>query len=579
MGLSASQARLLSITARLTDNELHSQMIANSKVRLADQTQQASADYIKALDTSKLVYSTYDANGEQQCVELTPSLMYAYAPLKNQYAMMNPGGQIMVSALDAKNYEETNSLAEFLDRYDLMRSATQSYTKIEHNPAYDVWVTDHKEWEDNEPDITDSKYIKEIKTPIQTWIHSDSAAYDSCSTNIRGCFAGAKDNKSNCYMHVLSALIGVGEHKTSDGNTYNVYYVDHDDEDGNTMPWSWNTYSTGEEIGDVIRESLYNDEVNDEAYSGELLTEAHGKVICSGDGSDASKYNKPYDPAKGEGGYCYQKAVDMLYKFKDDYDGSPTGGMAAPDHLAEFFYFIEFDLGRGHLETTYESSYDTDNEKFEKDHDDWVKNEPVAPPIDIENTYYKEVVGVNDKDKAQWYTNLWNAMNGSSTSNLVVKDEDNVISDDGLVYVVYNVSSLGKVSGSNAYKVLDENLMNSSSWLKFALEQGVITLSKAEYSNPTENSAKALEITGSGVTWKYIGYSAASDIHEVDDEKAIAKAEAEYTKKLNEIEAKDKQYDNDLKKLDTEHNALQTEYESIANVINKNTERSFKAFS
>ena len=38
MGLAASQARLLSITARLSDNELHSQQISNSKVRLADKT-------------------------------------------------------------------------------------------------------------------------------------------------------------------------------------------------------------------------------------------------------------------------------------------------------------------------------------------------------------------------------------------------------------------------------------------------------------------------------------------------------------------------------------------------------------
>ena len=46
MGLSASQARLLSITARLSDNELHSQQIANAKVRLADQTQEASTEYV-----------------------------------------------------------------------------------------------------------------------------------------------------------------------------------------------------------------------------------------------------------------------------------------------------------------------------------------------------------------------------------------------------------------------------------------------------------------------------------------------------------------------------------------------------
>ena len=38
MGMSASQARLLSITARLTDNEMSSQLITNSKLRLADKS-------------------------------------------------------------------------------------------------------------------------------------------------------------------------------------------------------------------------------------------------------------------------------------------------------------------------------------------------------------------------------------------------------------------------------------------------------------------------------------------------------------------------------------------------------------
>ena len=121
--------------------------------------------------------------------------------------------------------------------------------------------------------------------------------------------------------------------------------------------------------------------------------------------------------------------------------------------------------------------------------------------------------------------------------------------------------------------------MSSSSWLKFALESGIITLAKAEYYNPSADSKKASEIRSAGITWQSIAFSSAADIHEVDDERAIAKAEAEYTKKLNEIEAKDKKYDNDIKKLDTEHNALKTEYESVQNVITKNVDRSFKAFS
>lgn len=60
MGLSSSQGRLLSITARLTSNEYESQQISNAKMRLATQSQAASDDYINALNSQQVLYTTYD---------------------------------------------------------------------------------------------------------------------------------------------------------------------------------------------------------------------------------------------------------------------------------------------------------------------------------------------------------------------------------------------------------------------------------------------------------------------------------------------------------------------------------------
>ena len=51
MGMSAGQARLLSITGRLTDNELRSQIITNSKLRLASKSSDASSEYMDALSS------------------------------------------------------------------------------------------------------------------------------------------------------------------------------------------------------------------------------------------------------------------------------------------------------------------------------------------------------------------------------------------------------------------------------------------------------------------------------------------------------------------------------------------------
>ena len=59
----------------------------------------------------------------------------------------------------------------------------------------------------------------------------------------------------------------------------------------------------------------------------------------------------------------------------------------------------------------------------------------------------------------------------------------------------------------------------------------------------------------------------------------ITRAEAEYKRETNKIQAKDKRYDLELKNIDTEHNSLQTEYDSIKSVIDKNVERHFKLFA
>ena len=85
----------------------------------------------------------------------------------------------------------------------------------------------------------------------------------------------------------------------------------------------------------------------------------------------------------------------------------------------------------------------------------------------------------------------------------------------------------------------------------------------------------------SAVKRQFVSTSIDSDqaIQEVTDERRIAIVEQEYKTKLEKLEAKDNRYDLELKKLDTEHNALQTEYQVLKSVVDKNVQDSFKTFS
>ncbi len=63
------------------------------------------------------------------------------------------------------------------------------------------------------------------------------------------------------------------------------------------------------------------------------------------------------------------------------------------------------------------------------------------------------------------------------------------------------------------------------------------------------------------------------------DKKALAKAEAEYEYAMKKIDQKDKKYDMDLNRLETERTALTKEYDSVKKVIQDNIDRTFGIFS
>ncbi len=78
---------------------------------------------------------------------------------------------------------------------------------------------------------------------------------------------------------------------------------------------------------------------------------------------------------------------------------------------------------------------------------------------------------------------------------------------------------------------------------------------------------------------KQVSLSSDSHFTTKHDKSNDAQAEADYNAKSAKIKTKEKILDNELNKLNTEHQALQTEYESAKNVISENVKRTFNMFS
>ena len=101
MGMSASQARLLAITSRMNDIELRSQQIANTKIRLADESEQVAQKYTNALNASKFTFTNYK-DGKTQVVSMTVNNM---SSLGSNYRLVASNGKRVVSKSQANSYK------------------------------------------------------------------------------------------------------------------------------------------------------------------------------------------------------------------------------------------------------------------------------------------------------------------------------------------------------------------------------------------------------------------------------------------------------------------------------------------
>ena len=619
MGLSASQARLLSITARLSDNELHSQQIANSKVRLADKTQEASQEYLDSLNATKLVFTTYNSDGGTIQNPLTAGLMYQYADMKNQYGISNTSGQLLVSTTDAVNFENSANVNEFVSMYGVELTDNPKYTAALEtlygqeynlfyntannsvNDGFDNFANGVKGWVGGwNTGMTQQQYDtwKSQSDWIDGYIGQASGLYGELLNKLKDIPISPADKPTPPtkptmptmpdmpdFAALAAAYNGSACHGSVNGTGANgIWHMEH-----NLCHLIWGPGGFCEDGTITNSDGTITITANKSQLDDNSITSGFG-----GSGKDAAtkllngfKQNnvmEEYD--------CVKEVIQSLIDLYCDVVNylSTTGGYSIygtissaenPKSSGELYtQWQQFYTDLANLENAgkqeYEDKkaewmeeYNKQMEIYNKEYAEYEKELAEYQEALLDGTawqqacnelydQYQEAIAnlptpeIPDPEdpKTEWYTNLWHRMNGESDYK----------------------STEGK--NGTYYKQLDDNLLNSDTWLQFALEHGVVMLEQVRFVEEAEDDT-GLEYS----KWTATTYGSCSDIAEVEDEVAIARAEAEYTKKLNEIEAKDKKYDNDIKKLDTEHNALQTEYDSVKSVIEKNVERSFKAFS
>src|SRR5574344_1395808 len=210
MGMSASQARLLSITARLSDNENTAQSVSYSKQRLADETEQVNQEYTDDQNLTKLTAITGDSNSSPTYTDLSYGLLTNESmQTGKQYAITDTKGRMLVTKDIAEAYESgngdlnvflakmgysiaTNTLTydkNVISTYDQAKASGTESVMVANQTAYDNQISAqkaiHEAWD---------KYYETIGISLGDYEHDVNGVvtfgYTTFKTNDNQAFDG-----------------------------------------------------------------------------------------------------------------------------------------------------------------------------------------------------------------------------------------------------------------------------------------------------------------------------------------------------------------------------------------------------
>ena len=115
MGMAASQARLLTITARMHDVEYQAQSIQNAKIQLSTQSDQIYQNYLEALDATTLTIKDYEGN--TIAANFNNLFGIDAVDTKDKYALFDDRGRLVVENEIATAYNDFKKSGAESDAY------------------------------------------------------------------------------------------------------------------------------------------------------------------------------------------------------------------------------------------------------------------------------------------------------------------------------------------------------------------------------------------------------------------------------------------------------------------------------
>ncbi len=571
MGLAASQARLLTITARKSDCEYESMILSHQKIALSREMSQLSAEYDDAIQQTKLVYDYYGQTSEttplNYSLMMTPSALNNYIPL----LVTDNGGRVVLDGRLAKAARDAGIPQEGLDGLPssdirnafidslastgyISQNTAENIKKTTYNQMAGVGSCDLVNINTTEGTLTDliemvsTQYfdfsdITSFKNEFVDAVHLEERKNGTNTT------AGNKitfaDILNNDYM-LLAETVDDGR----DGLAFNNLTVDGGVTDVICGMSLWDTmFETFEGIlntGDEYTQAAL-------AYARRMISDM---VTNLGAGMDTGKaYGHSGD---GTGTVGTEEGKDYHEDGKNIHDNFGDWRFVGESYDSEVNRYARDDISADVIGLN--GIYNQDCTGGDKDDDSCMS----MATINISSMF---------KAYLTYFAQYMEGIGDSSYEVNKTKTSSNLIDDMFTFTMVTDVDTSGDNLLIAAFYDTLFNQICTKGWTEND------KVSDQEYLQESMKNGNMYISTLADDGYYYQGnYATHRYIKEITDEEAIAQAEAKYNREKEKLSYKENILDMKMKNLDTEISSLTTEYDTIKSVISKNIEKGFKRY-
>lgn len=560
MGLAASQARLLTITARKSDCEYQSMRLSHQKIALSRDMTTLSNEYQNSLTKTKLVYDFYGTGDTSTPVSyslmMTPSILNNNVPIM----LTNAEGRVVLDSkyaaaaraagIPQEGINGTPSSAirnAFLlalgDQGIISPTLAEKLTSITYDPTLGIGTSPSikiitetgniDELRDRLAELSSSFTIEQLKhdqTKAEGNDHNDGGTFgiggDNGTTLVK--VAGGNANCSDNELITLAGLLGddqyiwLGSSKDKRANDASTAMAEYLKEQ--FIPWLNDQLMEVLDIGDPDQAAALDYALTETLELFGTVIEGQNKIQVGGPERHWEENSQMTINGSKDGqifGFAYSRKHEDNWWFKLWGQDDASVGVNLNNIVDAYLTFFADSLGN--LESGY---------------------------------------------------NISSGANNRASSN-VVTDDDSYL----YTFKVGSEFSSANLEQAQFYDTLFNQLCQRG-WIESGKDKnGESLINNPEYIHEMMANGMYYITTLDDDGYYYQGnYSTNSYVKEVADEDAIALAEAKYQTEKQKLNSKEETIDMKMKNLDTEISSLTTEYDTVKSVITKNIEKSFKRY-